>query len=63
LQLCDTNEILSDQTCTNQAIEGARRKLEQEMQTLNVRLVIKLRILATAHGWNIIFTNVISISS
>merc|ERR1712156_575593 len=25
----------SDQTCTNQAIAGAKRKLEQEMQTLH----------------------------
>ena len=35
-ELSDTNETLSDQACTNQAIEGARRKLEQEMQALNV---------------------------
>jgi len=33
-ELCDTNESLSDLTCTNQAIDGARRKLDQEMQTL-----------------------------
>merc|ERR1719249_291336 len=33
-ELCDTNETLSDQTCSNQAIEGAKRKLDQEMQTL-----------------------------
>ena len=26
-ELSNTNETLSDQTCTNQAIEGARRKL------------------------------------
>ena len=26
-KLFDTNETLSDQTCTNQAIEGSRRKL------------------------------------
>ncbi len=36
-ELSETNETLSDQTCTNQAIEGARRKLEQEMQALNFR--------------------------
>jgi hypothetical protein len=36
-ELSDTNETLSDQTCTNQAIEGARRNLEQEMQALNFR--------------------------
>merc|ERR1719393_1080660 len=34
-ELSDTNEQLSDQTCTNQAIVGAKRKLEQEMQTLH----------------------------
>merc|ERR1712095_113876 len=34
-ELSDTNEQLSDQTCTNQAIAGAKRKLEQEMQTLH----------------------------
>merc|ERR1719305_1467531 len=33
-ELCDTNESLSDLTYTNQAIDGARRKLDQEMQTL-----------------------------
>merc|ERR1711997_954066 len=35
-ELSDTNEQLSDQTCTNQAIAGAKRKLEAEMQTLHV---------------------------
>merc|ERR1712106_246809 len=35
-ELSDTNEQLSDQTCTNQAIAGAKRKLESEMQTLHV---------------------------
>ncbi len=40
-KLSDTNETLSDQTCTNQAIEGARRKLEQEMQALNVSFLLK----------------------
>merc|ERR1711860_199379 len=34
-ELSDTNEQLSDLTCTNQAIAGAKRKLEAEMQTLN----------------------------
>ena len=29
-------EKLSDQTCTNQAIAGAKRKMESEMQTLHV---------------------------
>merc|ERR1711931_620966 len=34
-ELADTNEQLSDQTCQNQAITGAKRKLESEMQTLH----------------------------
>merc|ERR1719330_1027053 len=33
-ELADTNESLSDSTCTNQAIQGAKMKLESEMQTL-----------------------------
>merc|ERR1712218_521702 len=33
-ELADTNETLSEQTCTNQAIQGAKMKLESEMQTL-----------------------------
>ena len=35
-ELSDTNEQLSDLTCTNQAIAGVKRKLETEMQTLHV---------------------------
>merc|ERR1712024_351741 len=34
-ELSDTNEQLSEQTCTNQAIAGAKTKLESEMQTLH----------------------------
>merc|ERR1711988_1760769 len=34
-ELSDTNEQLSDLTCTNQAIAGAKGKLESEMQTLH----------------------------
>merc|ERR1711913_150819 len=34
-ELSDTNEQLSEMTCTNQAIAGAKRKLESEMQTLH----------------------------
>merc|ERR1711894_402466 len=34
-ELADTNEQLSELTCQNQAIAGAKRKLEAEMQTLN----------------------------
>ena len=37
-ELSDTNEQLSDLTCTNQAIAGAKRKLETEMQTLHVSI-------------------------
>merc|ERR1711902_265826 len=33
-ELADTNETLSQQTCTNQAIQGAKQKLEAEMSTL-----------------------------
>merc|ERR1711862_60064 len=33
-ELADTNETLSDQTCQNQAISGAKMKCEQEMQTM-----------------------------
>merc|ERR1711994_722003 len=34
-ELSDTNEQLSEMTCQNQAIAGAKRKLESEMQTLH----------------------------
>merc|ERR1712008_331018 len=34
-ELSDTNEQLSDLTCMNQAIAGAKRKLESEMGTLH----------------------------
>merc|ERR1711992_53516 len=34
-ELSDTNEQLSDLTCQNQAIAGAKRKLESEMTTLH----------------------------
>merc|ERR1712121_359797 len=33
-ELADTNESLSDQTCTNQAICGAKLKCEQEMSSM-----------------------------
>jgi myosin heavy chain 6/7 len=35
-ELSDTNEQLSELTCVNQAIAGAKRKLESELQTLHV---------------------------
>merc|ERR1719315_558944 len=34
-ELADTNETLSDQTCQNQAITGAKQKCEQEMANLS----------------------------
>ena len=37
-ELSDTNEQLSELTCQNQAIAGAKRKLESEMQTLHVSI-------------------------
>jgi chromosome segregation ATPase len=36
-ELSDTNETLSELTCQNQAIVGAKRKLDSELQTLEVR--------------------------
>merc|ERR1712060_485224 len=36
--LADTNETLGDQTCTNQAIQGGKMKLESELQTLSADL-------------------------
>jgi len=37
-ELADTNETLSDQTCTNQAIQGGKMKLDSELQTLSADL-------------------------
>merc|ERR1712228_692575 len=37
-ELADTNETLSDQTCTNQAIQGGKKKLDTEIQTLSADL-------------------------
>merc|ERR1712127_1001962 len=34
-ELADSNETLSEQTCTNQAIQGSKMKLESEMSTLS----------------------------
>merc|ERR1712126_672970 len=34
-ELADTNETLSDQTCQNQAITGAKLKCEQEMSSMS----------------------------
>ena len=39
-ELSDTNEQLSDLTCINQAIAGAKMKLESEMQTLHVSFLV-----------------------
>ena len=35
-ELADTNEQLSELTCTNQALSATKRKLESEIQTLQV---------------------------
>ena len=35
-ELSDTNETLSELTCQNQAIAGAKRKLDSELQTIHV---------------------------
>jgi myosin heavy subunit len=37
-ELADTNETLGDQTCTNQAIQAGKMKLDNEMQTLAVSI-------------------------
>jgi myosin heavy chain 6/7 len=37
-ELADTNETLGEQTCTNQAIQGAKMKLDSELQTLQADL-------------------------
>merc|ERR1719457_376527 len=37
-ELADTNETLGDQTCTNQAIQGAKQKCENEINTLQADL-------------------------
>lgn len=38
-ELADTNETLGDQTCTNQSIQAAKMKLDNEMQTLMLILM------------------------
>ena len=35
-ELADTNEQLSELTCTNQSLAATKRKLESELQTLQV---------------------------
>ena len=42
-ELADTNETLSEQTCTNQAIQGSKQKLESEMSTMEVNMTLKVR--------------------
>merc|ERR1719472_312326 len=37
-ELADTNETLSDQTCTNQAIQGGKMKCEHEMSKMSADL-------------------------
>ena len=41
-ELADTNETLSEQTCTNQAIQGSKQKLESEMSTMEVNMTLKV---------------------
>ena len=36
-ELADSNEVLGDLTCQNQAIQGVKMKLESELNTLAVR--------------------------
>ena len=38
-EISDTNENLSDLTCQNQSIAGAKRKLESEIGTVHVRFL------------------------
>ena len=38
-EFADTNETLGDQTCTNQAIQGGKMKLDSEIQTLGVSVL------------------------
>merc|ERR1711976_596556 len=37
-ELADTNETLGDMTCTNQAIQGGKMKIDSEIQTLSADL-------------------------
>ena len=48
-ELSDTNELLSDLTCTNQSIAGAKRKLESDMQTLHVSIISKKKNVLYVH--------------
>ena len=43
-ELSDSNEQLSEAVVTNQAITAAKRKMEQEMSTLQVSLSISIYI-------------------
>merc|ERR1711976_967539 len=38
MELADTNETLGDMTCTNQAIQGGKMKIDSEIQTLSADL-------------------------
>ena len=44
-ELSDTNETLSELTCQNQAIAGAKRKLDSELQTIHVSYFLRLVLL------------------
>ena len=39
-ELSDSNEQLSEAVVTNQAITAAKRKMEQELSTIQVRLTL-----------------------
>ena len=56
-ELSDTNEQLSELTCQNQAIAGAKRKLESEMQTLHVSYS---RVFSNLHDIRLTFHNFLS---
>ena len=47
-ELSDSNEQLSEAVVTNQAITAAKRKMEQEMSTLQVSLSISTSILLSS---------------
>ena len=42
--LADTNETLSDQTCANQSIQGAKMKIESEMGTYPIVFILFRKI-------------------
>jgi myosin heavy chain 6/7 len=53
-ELADTNETLGDQTCTNQALTGAKQKCENEMGTLAVSFCSCVRIKIAFYRYTIL---------